>query len=184
MAISRAHDLRQARLVADAISAELSREHWGNPEQQLEAIASSALAREDTWRVHCLVVLRYPSPSLFKIECGKDSTTRENVCFCTRALGYALGGDCHNPATFFSTRYFLSEPPKDWTVSELVPFAVQMVVDASQINSGTIRGLEVVYCDSNGFHRLSPDECRAWEIEARKRSHTIGTLITSPMPLS
>jgi hypothetical protein len=92
-----------------------------------------------------------------------------------------LGGDCHNPATFWSTRYFLSEPPKEWATSDLIPLAVQIVVDASQINSGTIRGLEIVYSDSDGFHRLSAEDCCAWEREARNRGAAIMNLIISPL---
>lgn len=183
MAISRAHDMNQAKRVSEAIATQLSREDWENPEKRLEEIAGLALASDRTWRgVHCLVALRYPSPSLFKVECGPDIERQENVCQCTRSAGYLLGGNCFNPATFFSTRYFLSEPPKAWTISELIPFAVQIIVDAGRINSGTIRGLEIVYCDNDGFHRLSDDKCRAWAIEARNRSDAIGNLIISPLP--
>ena len=151
-----------------------------NPE--IEEIARSALASEPAWRgVHCLVVLRKPSFALFKLECAKDPSSQQNLCFCSRSTGHLFAGDCHNPATFLATRYLLTESTTDHTVEELLPLAVQIVVEAARINSGSIRGLEIVCCGSRGFNRLSESERRTWASEATRRSVAIGKLIMSPL---
>jgi hypothetical protein len=182
MAVSRACDMRQAKKVSDAIATELSSEHWQNPESQIERIANNALASEPTWRgVHCLIALKNPL-SLFKLECGTDPITQENVCTCSRSAGHVFAGDCHNPATFWATRYLLTEFTKDWTVAELIPLAVQIVIDAGRINSGSVRGLEIVSCDDSGFTRLSVEKRKAWAVEAEKRSSAVADLIFAPLP--
>jgi len=179
VAISRARDLRQTRTVASAIAAGLSSEFWINSERKIEHIAEEALGTHP-WRAsECLIALNEPYPLLLKLQCYKDPETLDNVCSCEPYIGYAFAGDCHNPATFWAARYFFRDPPKAWTVQELIPFAAQIIVDAGQINSGPIRGLEIVYSDESGFHRLPESENRAPVIEAMKRSKSAGKAITS-----
>ena len=182
IAIARAHDVTQSRLVTKAIADGLTRAYWNNPEEKLEELAAAALAGEPIWRgVHCLVALRLPSPSLFKIECAKDPTTQQNVCVCHRGDGYMVAGDSHNPSTFFGTRYLQSDPARVWTASELLPLAVQIVVDGGRVSSGPIGGLEIV-CGSSSvpFHRLSVPERQAWSAEAMRRSEKIEKIVSSP----
>jgi len=182
LAVSRAHDLTQARMVSDAIGSNLTSEYWENPEARMEEIARSALSSECAWRgVQCLVVLRRPSLALFKVECARDPGGQQNVCSCSRSTGHVFAGDCHNPATFWATRYLLTERTTDHAIKELLPLAVQIVVDAGRINNGSIRGLEIVSCDDGGFHRLSESESRAWAIEATRRGQAIERLVTAPL---
>jgi hypothetical protein len=181
LAITRAHDMRQARTVSDAIGEKLTRSHWENPESQIEKIAETALSEEHNWRgVHCLIAIREPR-SLFKLECGKDPSTQKNICICNRSTSYVVGGDAHNPATFWATRYLLTNTFGDRTVDELIPLAVQIVVDAGSIANGMIRGLEIFRSDGTKFERLSDAESKAWTIEAVKRAGDIEKLITSPL---
>lgn len=185
MAISRAHDMRQAQLVSDAIATELLRQYWENPEKRIEQIAEAALIPEPEGRgVHCLVALKSPTFSLFKVVCAKEQATKKMRCACTRASGQVFAGDCHNPATFWATRYLLVNPEHDPTVDELLPLAVQIVVDASQINSGSIRGLEIIVGDGDGFRRLPVEQCKAWAAEAAQRARAVEKMVMKPLPFN
>jgi hypothetical protein len=185
MAITRAHDLAQARLVSDAIAGELSSEHWRNPERTIEEIATAALATQPIWRgLQCLIVLGPPSLSLFKVQCATDPETQAKVCTCERSGGLSFAGDCHNPATFWATRYFVPNQARAWTIDELLPLATQIVVDASFITSGSIRALEVVRCDGDGFHQIETERCRVWADEAIRRSGEIERHVFAPLSTS
>jgi hypothetical protein len=104
---------------------------------------------------------------------------REKDCICTRSSGYVFAGDCHNPATFWATRYF--DLAKTWKFEEFLPIASQIIVDAVHVNRGSIRGLELVRCDSRGIQRLSVEECKQWVRESTKRSNAIEKKIVAPL---
>ena len=67
IAVSRAHDLQQARLVSDAIISNLSEEYWEDPVKRLREIASDALSPHPHYKGStCLVALMKPLPHIFK----------------------------------------------------------------------------------------------------------------------
>ncbi len=181
IAISWAQDIAQAQLVADAIARGLTSQYWENPEREIEQIAAAALSSETLGRgVDCLVALRGPTFSLFKLVCRKDPP-KENVFHCLRANGQIFAGDCHNPATFWATRYLLADPEQNPTIDELLPLAVQTIADAWQITRGNIRGLEIIRGDGEGFHRLPVKQCKAWAAEAARRSRAIEKIVMAPL---
>jgi hypothetical protein len=180
MAMARAIDMYQADLIWLAIREGLSSEYWENPESRIEALTNSALSSERKWGTHCLLILCEPRPALFKIECGKDSATEKNICQCTRSAGYVFAGDCFNPATFWATRYLPTDYETEWTIEQLTLLGVHIVADASVINSGAIRGLEIVRADRKGVRRSSPEESRSFAKGAAERSRDIGALIMKP----
>src|SRR5271157_5291772 len=133
--------------------------------------------------VCCLIGLKTPDVSLFKLECMRDSKRKPPFCVCSRAVGQVYAGDSHNPATFWATRYLsMDDPERMWSIDEALALAVQIVVDASQINNGSIRGLEIVRGNSEGFRQVTVKDCKAWAAEAIKRSRYIEKLVTSPLP--
>jgi len=129
-------------------------------------------------------VLKSPSRALYKVQAIHDPETSRTEITFDKFPRYAFAGDRHNPATFWASRFYSADQAKEWKVSELIPFAVQIVVDAASTNIGSISGLEVVYCDDAGFHCFSDLENRRWEAEAARRSREMESLLVSPFPES
>jgi hypothetical protein len=168
VAISRAHDIRQARLVSSALAEMLPEKHFVGIEQEMERIASEALKEEPVYRgSQCLIAMLNPEPYIFRVQCATDLATNTKVCECDRSSSYLLAGDTYNPATFWSNRFLRpAHQDKKWTLRESILMATQIIVDASLINSGSIRGLEIVCGNKDGFFHIPSLQANALAHEA------------------
>jgi len=174
IAVACAHDLRQATALVEAIFQRLTQEYWNSPKEKLKEITLDTL-RSQKWRgASCLIVLSEPL-SLYLLQCGQDEQ-----CDVGMIGLYAFAGDSCNPATFWAHRYFLTMPPNDRTVRELLPLAAQVVVDAGRLNSGTVGGLEALYCDGSGMHVLTYEQNGELVEAAEKRGLQIREMILAP----
>jgi hypothetical protein len=155
IAISRAHDVMQARLVADAIAKNLTEDCWHNPEHKIEEIAKDSLKEERNYRgSQCLIALTKPDFRVFRVQCTQHPDTRENVCWCDSSDRYLLAGDMYNPATFWATKHLFNGSYLNWSVRDAIGIATQIIVDACSVSNGSIRGLEIAWGDKNGFRYL------------------------------
>ncbi len=109
---------------------------------------------------------------LFSLQCLKGKEGERDECHCIPIPFYAFAGDSYNPATFWIHRYYDPSAPRPGTVS-LLRVGSQVVIDAGTISSGSIRGLEAVWCDSTGIYKISDDQIRALADDAQKRSRRL-----------
>lgn len=168
IAVTCARDMLLATNLAESIFEGLTTEYWSNPGQRMRDIGTNEIAKRRWREVECLVALSEPIPALFHLQClemGANSS-------CEKITSFAFAGDATNAAIFWTLRYYQTKP-----VKELVSLAAQTVTDAGCLSSGNVGGVEVVYCDSSGFHRLAEVENRDLETKAKKHSEHIGNLI-------
>lgn len=180
LAVARAHDLQQAKLMSAAVLSNLSVENRQNPEQRLKEIAIESLSSQFYRGSTCLVASISAPLRIFRVRCFYDPDVCKNVCECDQSNEYLLSGDSYSPATFWATRYLPSNSTKQLTVDEATSLAIQIIVDAGIINSGSIRGVEIVRGNSDGFYYCSSDVTRGWAEEARKRSVDFGERVLTP----
>jgi hypothetical protein len=169
VAVTCARDMMLASYLAEALLAGLTPEFWTDPEPKMREIGSAEIASRGWREAECLVALVDPLPALFHLQClnqGADS-------FCPRITDFAFAGDRTNSAIFWAMRYYGVRPVESRSAQSLIPLAAQIVTDAGELNSGSIGGLEVVYSDAAGFHRLTDSESRTLEIETESRGMRI-----------
>jgi hypothetical protein len=51
-----------------------------------------------------------------------------------------------------------------------------MIVSASKLNNGSIKGLEIVLCDADGIQRMAEDSIRKLKAQANEWNEHIGSL--------
>lgn len=160
--ISYARNMETSGPIADSIIAELTDSDMAEPEIPIENLAAKVI-KEATEKpgnridVHCLIVLSRPTLRLFRVR------TIGYTAPCEEIIGQAVAGDVENSAVFWPELYYRELP-----VRHLARLAAQFIVMAGKIHSGSIGGLEVVLCDSSGFHRLSADSNRRLESAANE----------------
>jgi hypothetical protein len=81
-------------------------------------------------------------------------------------------GDIHNPATFWTTRYYRRAPTE--TLKRL---AAQVVTIAGEINPAGIKGLEIAVSDASRFHLIAEDENERLHAQAKALDLEAGQLI-------
>jgi hypothetical protein len=84
---------------------------------------------------------------------------------------FAITGDNVNPAIFWAEAYYRKRP-----IKSLIPLAAHLIVSAETLNIGSISGLEVVFCDQFGFHRLSDESLTELSLKAHEWDKQIGDL--------
>lgn len=90
MAITRAHDLQQAKMVSDAIAKELLRESWHEPEREIERIAKKALEQQVTWRGGSLPNISYRTAFPVQTRMWRRSTIRPKRLHLHTLIGICL----------------------------------------------------------------------------------------------
>ena len=168
VAVACAKDMRKGVQIARAILAELSSDHWENPQPKLEEIAASRSSPHSPFEAECLIGLACPSPRLFHLACGCSG----GPALCTQIQDRRAAGDALNSALFWHMRYYKVMP-----VRKLIRLAAQIIVDAAEISSGGIGGLKIAYTKGPGFRFLPDEETREVEAEARKRGSQIEKLL-------
>ena len=122
---------------------------------------------------HCLIVFKGPPPRLFDVFYIASSDS-EVVPECLE-VAVGIAGHTTNAALYWAERYSRIIPKM--SVERLIPLAAHLIVSAGIINPGGISGLEIAYCDAEGFHRLSKEKNREWESKAEGWDRRIGKMI-------
>lgn len=175
MAVACAMDLVAAKEIADALLVSLTPEYWENPEGKIKEICFSQMGNIGIHlEVECLIALSQPL-SLYKFQYARNGSH----VLAERILTFAHSGHASNAAIFWSLRHYAIQP-----MQKLIPLASMLVVDAANINSARVGGLEVVYGDIRGFHRYSLEENRRLESEVKRRSGVIGRQALKPFSVS
>jgi hypothetical protein len=147
MVVACAHDLRHGKTIAEVIFQKLTPEFWAQPILRLKEIANEVVAAEGWNGSHCLILLSQPI-SLYLMQCSPKNCEVDIIGL------YVFSGDPCNPATFWAHRFFKEVLPNERTIQKMLPLASQVVVDAGNVSSGNVGGLEAVYCDASGIHNL------------------------------
>jgi hypothetical protein len=178
IAVSCAGNMREARPLADHIIAELTPEYWELPEARICEIARSFAASCTRWRDTQFLILLSEPMSLYLLDCVPNEITNELLTpQCRMVPWYAFDGDTLNASIFWAIRYCRPLPPQMRTVQRLKRLAAQIIADAGTINSGGIGGLEMVYCDGSGIHKMTNGENAELLKEAQERSNQVQELI-------
>lgn len=173
IAVSRAKNMSAATRVAEAIIRDLSETEMAKPRKTIERIGETAVASLELKYVHCLIALQHPRPELYSFECGRIKDDPEPIC---RKITTAIpAGDNVNAAVFWRARYYEEYKP----IKTLIPLAAHMIMSANKLNSGSIRGLEIVLCDSDGLHRLDEESIRKLKAQANEWDEHIGSLFAN-----
>jgi hypothetical protein len=179
IAISCSGSLKEAYPLADAIIAGLSEDCRQYPEGRIQEITRTFVASQPRWRgVQCLILLSEPQPALYLLECLPDElTNKAQSPQCCAVPMYAFAGDALNGAIFWAMRYYRDLPPARRSICCLKRLAAQIVADAGALNSASVGGLELVYCDESGVHSLTSAENSSCLREAQEYSNNILDLI-------
>jgi 20S proteasome alpha/beta subunit len=170
IAVGRSGSYLVSLAVADRIIAELVQSDSDIPRISIQNIANQVwnkTSRHPSESIHCLVALNAKdSHSLFSLQPGPDGLVCENVFdkMCT--------GDLGNAALFFHEGYYTQRP-----ISELKFLAAHIVLSAARLNPIGVDGLEMVLCDANGIHSVSPGEIQ----EMKSRSTTLDAHIRASL---
>jgi len=175
IAIACAADLILGRTLADKILAALEDQYIESPEATIKAVAKPMAPRVGSINPpHCLIVFKGPPARLFDVFYIASSGT-EVVPEFLELDAVGIAGHTTNAALYWAERYNRIIPKLP--VERLIPLAAHLVVSAGIINPGGISGLEIIYCDVDGFHRLSKSENLDWEAKAVNWDKRIGKMI-------
>ena len=176
IAISCARTMSSARRVASNIISKLRDEQLANPREPIEKIGSEVLESlgldGEQRDAQCLIIIQGATPGLYFFEFGDVNGLVGPIC--TRVIKHKAAGDQINPAVFWKNRYYERKP-----VRQLIPLAAHLVVSASKLNSGSIDGLEIVFCDADGLHRIDEESVRKLEAQANEWDEQIGAMFAS-----
>jgi hypothetical protein len=172
IAVSQALNMETAGIVADRILADLKEEEFGDPVAFIEAIGEQVLETAEIGRreAGCLIALCKPQPQLFLFVFAATGEGRKGA-ICRKMESFAITGDNVNPAIFWAEAYYRKRP-----IKSLIPLAAHLIVSAETLNSGSISGLEIVFCDQSGFHRLSDESLSELSLKAHEWDKQIAGL--------
>lgn len=161
IAASAARDMDFAMPMAQKILADLPDDQFSNPIPWIEKLASETAGRVEGREldVHCLIVLQKPIPTLYQFQFGSVDGKWEP--YCQKMEHLAVVGDNINagifwPEAYFNSSQYLRKDPSA-SVESLIPLAAHTIQVAHRLNPTLISGLEIVFCNEAGFHRLSRD---------------------------
>jgi hypothetical protein len=173
IAVTCARDMMLASRVAEALINGLPSEVRASPQMHIRNIASVELSNAHENEIECLIALLDPAPALFHLQCLRGGSES----YCPRITTFAFAGDRCNSSIFWAMRYYEATLHNSHFVLAMAPLASQIILDAAKMNSGSIRGLEIVYSDASGFHRMPEPEIRRQEEQAAIRSKKIERLL-------
>ncbi len=166
IAVACARTMDVAFRIADEIFA-----HCG---EQSEPISRYLTIQEIGTRIakgldaECLIVFAEPQPVLYSfVHSRKDEHRCMEICsaFAT--------GDVGNPAYYWVMRYYRA----GMTTAQLVRLGALVNVSAERLSSGSVGGLEVLTCDSEGIKVWSREKCESLRKEGQRLTDQIGGLI-------
>jgi hypothetical protein len=169
IAVSAARDMETAVRIAQEIADHLPDGQFENPSSWIEDAGNRILAEvrnersnpDERIEAHCLIVIRQSSPKLFHFMLA--NVDGQWGAYCQRQERLAVAGDNVNGAIYWPEAYYSSFPytTKRIPIKNLIPLAAHTLVVAHRLNPTTVSGLEVVFCDETGFHRLSGESVQA-----------------------
>jgi hypothetical protein len=180
IAASFARNMETSEQIANFVINALSDEEWVTPGGHIERVAASVIEKIEPDRsdIECLIVSSIPTLRVFLLEMGIDlSKGPELSPQCHQVGTKAFAGDDTNAAVFWAERY-----AKEKTTNQLVRLAAHLITAAGSINPGAIKGLEIVVCKKDGFHRLSPESIAVLESAAQQREKDIEALFAEAAP--
>lgn len=96
---------------------------------------------------------------------------------CMPVFDKAIAGHDANASVFFVQRYYRRRP-----VNELIGMAAYLVEFGAKIALfDGIRGLEIVVCQSDGFHRLSSESINALQARVNDFDQNLDRSLASPL---
>jgi hypothetical protein len=171
IAVAFARNMDTSSDIADAVIAGLTDKDWmDGPTFPIQRVAQKVVDSTDRKDAQCLIVSARPSLALFKLDVGTLNGER-NRAHCWQIGDKAIAGDNHNPAIFWSERYWGSAP-----IKHLIPIVAHLIISAKRFNSGGIEGLEIVACDGGGVRRLSDESILELESKSKEWDEHIGAL--------
>lgn len=180
VAVCCAADMIPATTLADNILAAVKERGIDDLSTTAKDVASMRIPNPEASNPpHCLLVLKGTPPRLFDlfyISSGDGKVVPQ----CLEVDDVGIAGHTTNAALYWAQRYLKIIPKLP--IERLIPLAAHLVVSAGFINPGGISGLEMIYCDATGFHRLSKDENRELESKAEEWDKRIGEMIFGGHP--
>jgi hypothetical protein len=134
-----------------------------------ELIRSIGIRAANGCDAECLILFVDPKPTLFHFQHVK----RNGDSFSERVLTCIHAGDRINPAVFWGETYHRQE----LSIRELIGLSTQTIVSAGNLNCGGVSGLDVVFCDSAGLHRVDGDLNREIELAAIELNTYLGDFL-------
>ena len=169
IAVSAAREMETAARIAKEIADHLPDGQFENPISWIEDAGNRILCDVRTERnnpderieAHCLIAIRRSTPKLFHFTLANIDGRWGG--YCKKQERIAVAGDNVNGAIYWPEAYYNSFPyaARRIPVKTLIPLAAHTLVVAHRLNPVTISGLEVVFCDEIGFHRLSGESLQA-----------------------
>ena len=163
IAVSAARDLELALDIAREITAHLPDDQYQNPVLWIEDKARKILERvrrehndpNERLEAGCIVMVQRPVHKLFQFQFG--IVDGQWGPYCQEMDRLAVAGDNTNAALFWPEAYYNCFPHgiKRLPVKSLIPLAAYTVVLAHRFTPINVNGLEVVFCDETGLHKLS-----------------------------
>jgi hypothetical protein len=168
IAVACARDKVDANRVADALL-ELASEGEATRADRIRQIGTAVAGDED---LECILVFAKPTQALWYFQYIK-----RQVVACDQIFNYVFGGDSVNAAVFWVRNYHDYQP-----IDQLKRLAAHAIVCAGKICPDQVSGLELVYCDESGLHRLTRKENRDLELESRKWDQEVGRTVLGLPP--
>jgi hypothetical protein len=179
MAISSAKIMNTAERIANAIFSQLGDDEMAYPVRPIERIGAFAIEHltDERRTAQCLIAIAFPLPARlysFELEADLDLSGKA-ICkpVCREIESSVAAGDQVNPAVFWKERYYERQP-----VEKLIPLAAHLVVSANKLNKASIEGLEIIFCDTAGVHRLSRKSILELETQANRWDEQIGSFFS------
>lgn len=180
IAISSAKIMNTAERVANEIIAGLKDGEMAQPRKAIEQIGADVLPfinGNERKIAHCLIAIIQPPPArLYSFEFTYEAGPSGPICkpICHEVETSVAAGDNVNAAVFWKERYYREQP-----IRKLVPLAAHMIVSASKLNSGSIRGLEIVLCKPSGIRRIDKKSIHKLLTQANRWDKQIGSLFSN-----
>lgn len=117
----------------------------------------------------CLIVFSEPRPVMYSFVHSRNDEYR-----CMEIYSAFATGDVGNPAYYWVMRYYKA----NLTIAQLARLGALVNVSAEKLNSGSVGGLEVLTCDSEGIRVWSREESESLRAEGQRLTDQIEGLIS------
>jgi hypothetical protein len=164
IAVACARDMDTSTLIAEEIFQKLG-DVSRNRRSEIFEIGTRLASGRDS---ECLVAFADPQPSLYLFLCDKSGNRR-----CEEVYSCFPTGDAGNSAMFWPMQFYNGA----LSVGQLTRLGALAVVSAAKLNSGSIGGLEVLTCDTDGIRCWSRQESETLESDMQKLLKQIGDLV-------
>jgi hypothetical protein len=166
IAVACARTMDVAMRIADEIFAQCDGQTEGTSRHtKVEEIGTRLAKGLDA---ECLIVFSEPQPVIYSFVHSRNDEYR-----CMEIYSAFATGDVGNPAYYWVMRYYKA----GLTIAQLALLGALVNVSAEKLNSGSIGGLEVLTCDSDGIRVWSREESESLRAEGQRLTDQIEGLI-------